>query len=316
MKVVVLGAGAVGSLFGARLARTGHSVILIGRAAHVAAVRAHGLVVRNDHDEVVKLDAEVDVRPGTVVDAALVTVKSFDLAVAMRELARALGVPVPTLMPQNGIGIEATAEAALRAGGWADPGPWMVRAVHSVPATWLGPGIVRQAGEGEVLLPAPNGQDPLDGHIRLFEGLLRGAGFRVLLGAEFERDVWRKCLVNAAINPLTAVRGIPNGSLLDGPVHAEALTLLREARLAARAAGFEFTEAEAVREFERVARATAANRSSMLQDLDRGRRTEIDAISGELLRVAERHGLSLPATRAIMGEVERRTTRESPRPQR
>ena len=314
MKVIVLGAGAVGSLFGAKLARAGHSVTLVGRAAHVEAVRAHGLVVRNDHDEIVRLAAEVDVPSGMAVDAALVTVKSFDLAVAMRELAGALRTPVPTLMPQNGIGIEAVAEAALREGGWPDPRPWMVRAVHSVPATWLGPGIVREAGEGEVLLPAPNGQDPSDRHIRLFEGLLGGAGFRVRLGPEFERDVWRKLLVNAAINPLTAVRGIPNGSLLDGPAHAEALTLLREARTAASAAGYEFTEEEAVREFERVARATAANRSSMLQDLDRGRRTEIDAISGELLRVAERHGLSLPATRAIVDEVERRTPRAGRRP--
>ena len=315
MNVIVLGAGAVGSLFGAKLARTGHSVTLVGRPAHVATVRAHGLVVRNDHEEVVRLPAEIELGRGTKADAALVTVKSFDLAAAMQELAEAIPAPIPTLMPQNGIGIEVHAEAALRRGGWRDPRAWLVRAVHSVPVTWLGPGVVREAGTGEILLALPDGRGPSDDCIRIFEQLLRGAGFRVRLCPEFDRDVWKKLLVNAAINPLTAVRGVTNGALLEGEAHEAALTLLREARSAARAAGFDFEEEEAVREFERVARATAQNRSSMLQDLDRGRPTEIDAISGELLRVAAQHGLSLPATRAIVEEVERRTERGARPPQ-
>lgn len=315
MKIIVLGAGAVGSLFGARLARAGHSVTLVGRAAHVAAVHAHGLLVRNEREEVVRLSAETELEPGTRADAALVTVKSFDLAAAMKELAAAIRAPIPTLMPQNGIGIEVRAAAALREGGWSDPRPWMVRAVHSIPVTWLGPGIVREAGTGEILLALPHGRGPSGDCIRLFERLLQGAGFRVRLSGEFDRDVWKKLLVNAAINPLTAVRGVPNGALLEGEVHDMALALLSEARSAARAAGYPFAEEEAVREFERVARATAQNRSSMLQDLDRGRPTEIDAISGELLRVAAQHGLSLPATRAIVEEVERRTARSTPPPQ-
>ena len=315
MNVIVLGAGAVGSLFGAKLARSGHTVTLVGRAAHVAAVRDHGLVVRNEHEEIVRLSAEVELRPGTKAEAALVTVKSFDLAAAMQELAEAISAPVPTLMPQNGIGIEVRAEAALRKGGWHDPKPWMVRAVHSVPVTWLEPGVVREAGTGEILLALPHGRGPSDDCIRLFEQLLRGAGFQVRLSPEFDRDVWRKLLVNAAINPLTAVRRVVNGALLEGEAHRTALALLGEACTAARAAGFDFTEDEAVREFERVARATAQNRSSMLQDLDRGRPTEIDAISGELLRVAARHGLSLPATRAIVQEVERRSANRVGPPQ-
>lgn len=315
MKVIVLGAGAVGSLFGAKLAGAGHTVTLVGRAAHVAAVRAHGLVIRNGHEEVVRLPAETELAPGSSADAALVTVKSFDLAAAMRELAQALPAPVPVLMPQNGIGIQVRAAAALREGGWSDPRPWMVRAVHSVPVTWVGPGIVREAGTGEILLALPHGRGPSGDRIRLFEQLLREAGFQVRLSREFDRDVWRKLLVNAAINPLTAVRGVPNGALLEGEAHDAALTLLAEARSAARAAGYEFSEEEAVQEFERVARATAQNRSSMLQDLDRGRPTEIDAISGELLRVAGQHGLSLPATRAIVDAVERRTERTVGPPQ-
>lgn len=309
MNVVVLGAGAVGSLFGARIARAGHSVTLIGRAEHVAAVRERGLRVRDGREEVVRLRAETRLAPGLPADVVLVTVKSFDLASAMRELAAALPTPVPTLMPQNGVGIERRAVAALHEGGWSEAGAWTVRAIHSVPVTWLAPGVVREAGTGEILLAEPSAGEPRTERIELFDRLLRSAGFRVRRSAEFEREVWRKLLVNATINPLTAVRGIPNGALLEGEMHREALCLLAEARQAASLAGFVFTEAETVREFERVARATAENRSSMLQDMDRGRPTEIDAISGELLRVAAAHGLPLPATRAIVDEVERRSPR-------
>jgi len=145
--------------------------------------------------------------------------------------------------------------------------------------------------------------------------LFDGARIPVEAVPEFEREVWRKVLVNAAINPVTAARGVTNGVLLEDPGRTEALQLLGEALAVARAEGFDFTSEEVTRDFERIARATASNRSSMLQDLDRGRPTEIDAISGEILRAAARHGLELPATRAIVAEITARTSPSSSRPQ-
>ncbi len=308
MRIVVLGAGAVGSLFGARLARAGHSVLLVGRADHVARIRSSGLIVRDHGEEIYRVEARVALPPGAAADAAFLAVKTFDLERAATALARAHPTPVPTLLAQNGLGVEALAHPALAAGGWAEPERWTVRAVHSVPATWIGPGVVREAGSGEVLFPEPgpprDGADPA----RTWRALLEEAGFAVRVVPQFEREVWRKALVNAAINPVTALRGVPNGALLEGAAHTEALTLLAEARVAAGAAGFRFSEAEAVRDFERIARATASNRSSMLQDLDRGRPTEIDAISGEILRVAGSHGIDLPATRAAHDAIRRRAT--------
>ncbi len=315
MNVVVFGAGATGTLFGARLAQAGHGVLLVGRPAHVAAVRSKGVVVENRVREVVRVEAVTDLPPGTETAAVLLTVKAFDLTEAAASLARSLRHPAPLLLPQNGLAIEEGAREGLLRGGWREPDVWMVRAVHSVPATWVRPGVVRAAGEGEVLLPSPRRGEGPPSAVETFRVLFASAGFQVRQVREFDREVWRKALVNAAINPLTAVRGVPNGSLLTEPLRSEAVALLREAVRAARAAGFPFSEEEAEADFARVARATAQNRSSMLQDLDRGRPTEVEAISGEFLRIAAEHGFELPATRAVVDEVRRRAARAAGRAQ-
>jgi len=304
VKVVVLGVGAVGSLFAARLAAAGNAVTAVGRPAHVAAIRSAGLRILDHGTEVVPLEAVTELPAGVGVDAALLTTKTYDLGAAATALARAVRSPVPTLLPQNGLGVEDVANGALGSAGWRDPSSWTVRAIHSVPVTWVGPGVVREAGTGEILLPEPDG--PTGTHVRRFEDLLRGAGFSVRTVRDFDREVWRKALLNAAINPVTALRGVPNGRLLEEPARGEALALLHEALEAARAAGHDFSEPEAVRDLEKVARATAENRSSMLQDLDRGRPTEVDSISGALLRVASAHGLDLPATRQVIARLGRR----------
>ena len=170
-------------------------------------------------------------------------------------------------------------------------------------------GCVRATGTGEVILPTPGGRGALAGPIELFKELLRGAGLTVRTSSDIDREVWRKALLNAAINPVTALHGVPNGRLIDGSLRSEAVALLTEARAVARAQGFVFGEAEATREFERVVRATSENRSSMLQDIDRGRPTEIEAISGELLRLGAVHGLDLPHTRAACVAVRARAAR-------
>ena len=314
MKILIVGAGAIGSLLGAYLQEGGNATTLVGRPEHVAAVRANGLKVTGPRDRTVRVEATTTIPEGSDADVVLVTTKTFDLGTATAGLARAMA-PRPVLLLQNGLGILPVARASLEAGGWPDPAPYVVRGVNSLPATWVGAGEVRETGHGEILLPVPGEAGPAAGAARLFRMVLERARVPVEAVPEFEREVWRKALVNAAINPITAVRGVPNGALLTEPARTAALELLGEALAVARASGYGFTSEEVTRDFERIARATASNRSSMLQDLDRGRPTEIDAISGEILRVAEAHGLELPATRAVVAEIRSRTAHASPRPQ-
>ncbi len=300
MKLLVLGAGAVGSLLAARLSAAGHPVELVARPDHADAIRARGLRVVGTSPGTFHPSALDDLAEAAPPDAVLLTVKTFDLASASGRLARRFPRLPPTLLPQNGLGIERTVEAAIRASAGEDAEAVLVRASNSIPVTLVGPGVVRQAGVGEIVLRDPASGGPARDAAALFVTLLDRAGIPVRLVDDLERELWRKALINAAINPVTALHRVPNGRLLELPYREEATGLLREAQRAAALAGFEFSDREADADFERVARATAENRSSMLQDRDRGRPTEVDAISGEILRVAVAQGVDLPRTRAVV----------------
>jgi 2-dehydropantoate 2-reductase len=307
VRVLVFGAGAVGSRFAAAFARAGHPVTVVGRAAHVAAILASGLVVEGDAGPPVRLAARTEIGSGSDAEVVVLTVKSYDVEPSGRAIAAAFPDPIPVLALSNGIGIEAALAKGLAAGGWAEPGDWIVRGVHTVPARLVAPGVVRATGTGEVVL----GRHPKipDWSERL-RTLFESARVPVRVTDEIDREVWRKALINAAINPVTADHGIPNGRLIEEPWRGQATDLLREALRAAASEGYEFDPAEAERTVFGVARATAANRSSMLEDLDHGRPTEIDAISGAIVEAGHRHGLPMPATeRAIV----RIRTREAER---
>lgn len=309
MRLLVVGPGALGLVFAARLAHAEHDVRLRGRAG----TRPPGphAAIRIEGTDPVTADVPWDTASPGAPDreAALVAVKSYDLESACRDLR---GFPPrPILLIQNGLGIEAAAARGLDGTGDARPAvAGLVRAIVSIPSTWLGPGRARQAGRGEVVLPidGPSGTSAAD----LWAGALGSAGLAVRRSASFDRELWRKLIVNASINPVTADHGIPNGRIAEDPWRGQALALLAEACAVAEAEGQRIAPDEAERDLFAVVRATAENRSSMLQDLDRGRPTEIDAISGELLRRGERAGLSLPNTRRAFERIRGRALAHRP----
>jgi 2-dehydropantoate 2-reductase len=312
VRITVVGAGAVGSLLGARLAASGASVRLVGRPDHIAAIQRDGLVVEGVGAGRWRIEAGTGLESAHEPDLILLTTKTFDLAGASADIGRVLPGPRPILLPQNGLHPEAVVATELARDGWPDPGSVLVRAVNTIPVTLVGPGVVRQPGEGELVLADPDRAGSARVATSVLMEALRSAGLPVRPVPDLELELWRKALVNAAINPVTALHRIPNGALRTSPYHEEAEALLREAQSAAAVAGYAFTDPDADRSLERVIDATAANRSSMLQDVERGRATEIDAISGELLRTAARAGLDLPATRDVVARLSSVAPRSGP----
>jgi 2-dehydropantoate 2-reductase len=299
VRIAVVGAGAIGSLFGALLQRAGNEVTLVARPDHVTAINRDGLRIEGRTAGTFPIRAVSQLPPGFATDLCLLTVKTYDLESAASVFGRAMSTPLPVVVLENGLGVEAIVETALGSAGWTDPSQWIVRGINSVPATFVRPGTIRHAGEGEVLLADYRSGHHADTVAQTF----RGAGIPVRVEPDREREVWRKVLVNAAINPVTADHGIPNGRLLLDPYRGQALQLLDEALSVAQAEGVRFTDTDAQKELWRVVRATSDNRSSMLQDLDRGRRTEIDSISGAILELGNRRGLALPATARIVQRI-------------
>ncbi|WP_224333294.1 ketopantoate reductase family protein [Haloprofundus halobius] len=284
MHVVVFGAGSLGSLVGGLLARV-HDVTLVARDPHASRVRESGLQITGAIEAHITPEATTD---GTNLsaDLALVTVKAFDTDDAARALAT--GDFHAVLSLQNGLTEEILADgldASVLAG------------TATYGARLLEPGHVECTGVGQVTLGSlDGGPDPVAERVgRAF----RAASLDTLVATDMPRRRWTKLAVNAGINAVTALARVENGALVDGDAAELAHDAARETARVARAEGVSLPNRRARTALSRVVDATAENRSSMLQDVDAGRRTEVDAISGEVVARAERHRLDVPTNRTL-----------------
>ena len=279
MDVVVFGAGSLGSLVGGMLA-TRHDVTLVGRSPHVDAVRDDALRLTGLLDLTVHPRAVTDLDLDRA-DLAVVTVKAYDTAEAADALARCdLDV---ALSLSNGMGNEETLADRLSCP--------VLAGTTSYGARYREPGVVACTGVGTVTLgPAPVSTDERDAAFDLARDVGRAfevAGIDAHVAPDMRPHLWEKLAVNAGVNPVTALARVENGALADGPARELAEGAALEVAGAARAAGVDLDDETARGALGRVVEATAANRSSMYQDLEAGRRTEVDAISGYVVDHAD-----------------------------
>ncbi|WP_435074757.1 ketopantoate reductase family protein [Halorubrum sp. HHNYT27] len=284
MKVLVYGAGALGSLIGGLLARA-HDVTLVGRDPHMRRVREDGLRIDGEMDVHVRPRALTD---GTnrAADLAVVTTKAYDTDAAARALATGEYGAVCSL--QNGL-TEERLVAALE--------PTVLAGTASYGALLAEPGRVTCTGVGEVVVGSlAGGRDPVAERVG---AAFDEAGIETTVATDMPRRRYEKLAVNAGINGPSALARLSNGATLDGPGGEVAREAAREVARVARADGVDLREDEAVAAVERVAAETAANRSSMHEDIAAGRRTEVDAIYGAVADRADRVGVAVPTCRTI-----------------
>ncbi|MEZ0395593.1 MAG: 2-dehydropantoate 2-reductase [Anaerolineales bacterium] len=297
--ILILGSGALATLFAARLAAGGMPVTLLGGWPEgLAALRRHGARLVGEDGRELAFPVQVAERPQACAPAshALVLVKAWQTDEAARRLSVCLRPDGLAVSLQNGLGNRQRLAAAL---GSERVG----LGVTTLGATLLGPGRVRPGGEGPVWLERHPRLGPL-------AAALQESGFEVRLVEDAEALVWGKLVINAAINPLTALLGIPNGELLNRPAARRQMAALAvEAAAVAAALGISLPFADPVAAAEQVARQTAANHSSMLQDVRRGAPTEIDSICGEIVRLGERLGIPTPLNRRMWRQIRALTGR-------
>jgi 2-dehydropantoate 2-reductase len=281
---LIVGTGALATLFAVRLAATGANVTLLGtwKDAIEAFNREGARLLQSDGSEV-RFPVWATDNPSECggADLAIVLVKAWQTERAARQLEKCLPEHGLAVTLQNGLGNREILSARLGAGRVA-------LGVTTTGATLLGPGLARMGGEGVISLEAhPRSRE--------LSGLLRCAGFQVDIVPDVNALVWGKLVVSTAINPLTALLRIPNGALLERPAARLMMAALaRETAAVATALGVSLPFADPVSMAEDVARRTAANRSSMLQDVERGAPTEIDAICGAVARAGEERGIRAP----------------------
>jgi len=288
MEIVVIGAGSLGTLIGGLLARK-HAVTLVGRDPHMAAIQKNGLNITGAIDEQTDPQAVTD---ATGADAALavVTVKTYDTASAIEVIKS--GSYQAVLSLQNGLTEEQLA-AAIDAEVLA--GTVTYGAQHTEP------GRVTCTGIGEVVLGAHGGGK--SSHADRAGDAFDQCGINTIVGTDMPTRRWKKVAVNAGINPVTALARAKNGALQSEPLRTIAQQATKESARTARQSGVPLSNREAIAELERVVTATAVNRSSMLQDVDAGKRTEIDAICGVVRERADRYGVDVPTTKTLLGLI-------------
>jgi 2-dehydropantoate 2-reductase len=289
MRIAVLGPGALGSLLAARLHEAGEEVILVDyRPERVAMLRGRGLRVRTPGGKPhlvavpVGLPEEAGAR-----DLTIIAVKAYQTAAAARQLPRLLAGGGLALTLQNGLG---NLEALARQTGWER----LLAGVALLGVTREGEGQVVLAGAGPIFIGIPAGSQVSPEALRQVAELFRRAGLDCQERRDIAAALWEKLLVNVGINPLTALLRVPNGALPEVPPAWElAVAATAEAAAVARAAGINLA-VDPEERLRQVCRATAANRSSMLQDVLAGRPTEIEALNGQVSARGRELGVATP----------------------
>ena len=278
----------MGTLFAGLLVEGGHDVWLLGRRPEVVrAITENGLAIESEGiSRRVPARAVLKAADAGKVDLILVFVKSYSTLQACRDALPALGPNTIVATLQNGLGnVEAIASVFGR--------DRVIAGVTAHGATLLRPGTTRHAGVGETAL------GELDGTVtpRLLHlaEAFRAASIDADVSACVECLIWGKLVVNACINPLTAILRVPNGALLDREeTQALMASIAEEAAAVARAAKIALPYEDALDRVKDVCRLTAANRSSMLQDIERGVQTEVAYINGAIVREGSTLGVATP----------------------
>jgi 2-dehydropantoate 2-reductase len=286
--ILLVGTGALATLFAARLSAAGHSVSMLGTWKNgLRALRENGarIVEADGSERAYKVHVTDDPNEVTPARYALVLVKSWQTGRVAGQLKSALAENGIAVTLQNGLGNRETLMRDLGA-------ERVALGVTTTGATLVAPGLVRSGGEGVISIEKTPLLAPL-------ESALRASNFNLQEVDDTRSLIWGKLVINAAINPLTALLRVANGELLARPTARKMMaSLASETAEVAAAERVSLPFSNPVSAAEDVARRTASNISSMFQDVRRGAPTEIDAICGAVTMHGEKHGIQTPYNRA------------------
>ncbi|RJR19728.1 MAG: 2-dehydropantoate 2-reductase [Desulfobacteraceae bacterium] len=291
MDIAVVGPGAMGCLFAARLKQSGNNVTLVDyKEQRAAFISSEGVRIEGSSgSHVVSVPAAVG-KMAVPPEVIIVFVKATQTKKAAMNAATWAGPDSLVLTLQNGLGnMEILQEIfgikRVAAGVTAEGG------------TLLEAGHVRHAGRGETIIGRPPGDA---GKIERLVNALNGAGFSARLVDRVEELIWGKLLVNVGINALAAVTRLRNGDIPRiEPLRQIMADAVEEAMAVVRAKGVKLPYENPLQKVMDVCQATAVNLASMLQDVLRERTTEVEAINGAIVREASALGIPAPVNMAL-----------------
>ncbi len=293
MKIVIVGAGAMGSLFGAFLTEAGNDVTLVDIwRDHIEAIKTNGLRVSGISGErVVKVKATTNHSEVGVADLIILFVKSYDTETAVKNSLKMFSKRTVILTCQNGIG---NAEKIGEIVGVKH----VICGSTLQGATLIKPGEIFHAGSGPTYIGELDGK--LTQRIRKIANILNNAKIETKISQNIKGVIWGKVLLNAAINPFGALTRLRNGELLEVPGLPDLMIqALREGKAVSDALGIKLEIENPEKALIELCKATAKNKNSMLQDIERGRRTEIDVINGAIVAFGKKVGVETPVNELL-----------------
>ena len=295
MRIVIIGAGAMGSLFGGLLSPVAKVNLVDPWQEHVEAIRRDGLcLVEGGEDKILRLSATSDPADVSSADLAIIFLKSHQTEWGAQIARRVLKPDGLALTLQNGLGNRDVLAQVL-----GSSRAWQGVTAHG--ATLLGPGRVRHAGFGPTHLET---RPDIAARAEQVAALFQQAGIETHLSPDLDSLIWGKLVINVGINALTAILRVPNGVLgQTAPARALMDQAVEEAMQVVRAKGIQLPYDDPFTKVHDVCAATAGNRSSMLQDALRGSRTEIEVINGAIVRESARLGLQAPVNQMLTGLI-------------
>lgn len=309
MRVAVVGAGAMGGVWAANFAAVGHEVVVVDVAAEVIeAIGGEGLVVERKDGTVDTARVRATARPAEIgpVEAVFFFVKAQHTAVAA-EGARPLVGPETTVVSlQNGWGNADTLAGVF-------PPERLALGVTYHSATVLAPGRIAHTGVSNTFLGPYLDGGPIE-RAEAVGAAMRGAGIETTVTPAVKTEVWKKLILNCATLPTAGLTRLKAGELgQPGPMLDLVDAIAAEAVTVATALGYEIALAERIETIHGLLPRAGAGKPSMLQDVEAGRKTEIEVINGAVVREAERLGIDVPINRAmvaLIGGLERSWRRE------
>jgi 2-dehydropantoate 2-reductase len=301
-RVAVVGAGAVGGYFGGMLARAGAPVTLIGRQAHVDVWTRDGLFIDSvTFQERVSVAASTEIAAARGSDLVLFSVKSMDTEDAGRELANHVPRDALVVSLQNGV----DNVPRMRAAASLDPIAAVVYVASSMPA----PGQVKHKARGDLVigeLPKRLGP-PRDAALARVAAWFEGAGVQCLVSRDVEADLWTKLILNVGLNALSALAHATYGEVVALSESRQTVRqLVNECVAVARADHVGLPEVDFVEMVLSFGDNAQGVYSSTAQDLERGRRTEIDALNGYVVRRGLELGVPTPVNQSLHALVKLR----------
>jgi 2-dehydropantoate 2-reductase len=280
--VIVFGAGSIGSTYGALLSQK-HDVKLIGRLAHMNAIRQKGLVVVGDAAGTYCMATATEMEKIPPQTLLIVTVKAHQLLEALTPIRELIQKDTTILLLQNGLNIEKVARDALKARGR------IVRGIVAFGAEILKPGKIH-VRLGFTILDSDN----ISKEIAQF---FKSSGISVANSEEFQTDVWRKVAINCVANPLSAILQTPTKKLVSPHLASVRQNIVEECIAVGRAEGIQLDLS--ILEIIDANFPNFENRTSMFQDILRGRKTEIEFLNGSIVELGKSHKIPTPVNETL-----------------